>query len=86
MKQEFTADDVIQIGAELRRQAIASATPEERLAGLAPEDRLAGLAPEDRLAGLAPEEMAALLKQIEALLARQGDERPGHRAHREPPV
>jgi hypothetical protein len=95
MKQEFTADDVIKIGAELRRQAIASATPEERLAGLAPEDRLAGLAPEDRLAGLAPEdrlaglapeEMAILLKQIEALLATQGNDRPGHRPHREPPA
>ena len=115
MKREMTVDDVMEIGAELRRQAIASATPaerlaglapedrlaglapedrlaglapedrlaglapEDRLAGLAPEDRLAGLAPEDRLAGLAPEEMAALLQQIEALLAKQPAKQPQHR-------
>ena len=88
MKREMTVEDVMEIGAELRRQAIASATPaerlaglapEDRLAGLAPEDRLAGLAPEDRLAGLAPEEMAALLQQIEALLAKQPAEQPQHR-------
>ena len=79
MKREMTVEDVMEIGAELRRQAIASATPAERLAGLAPEDRLAGLAPEDRLAGLAPEEMAALLQQIEALLAKQPAEQPQHR-------
>lgn len=38
VKQELTVDDVLKIGAELRRQVIASATPEERLAGLAPEE------------------------------------------------
>lgn len=70
MKQEFTADDVIKIGAELRRQAIASATP----------PRAPG-----RVCAV-PEEMAALLKQIEALLARQDDDQPGHRTHQEPPV
>ena len=96
MKREMTVDDVMAMGAELRRRAIVSAAPEElsdelrkqvianaapedRLAGLAPEDRLAGLAPEDRLAGLAPEEMAALLKQIEGLLAGQVQTQPTHR-------
>ena len=79
MKREMTVEDVMEIGAELRRQAIASATPAERLAGLAPEDRLAGLAAEDRLAGLVPEEMAALLQQIEALLAKQPVKQPQHR-------
>ena len=88
MKREMTVEDVMEIGAELRRQAIASASPQERLAGLAPEDRLAGLAPEDRLAGLAPEErlagltraeMAALLEQIETLLAKQSAAPPLHR-------
>ena len=61
MKREMTVEDVMAIGAELRRQAIASATPAERLAGLAPE------------------EMAALLQQIEALLAKQPAEQPQHR-------
>ena len=61
MKREMTVEDVMEIGAELRRQAIASATPAERLAGLAPE------------------EMAALLQQIEALLAKQPAEQPQHR-------
>ena len=77
MNQELTVEDVMEIGAELRRQAIASATPAERLAGLAPEDRLAGLA---------PEEMEELLKQIELLLAahtgRQANDKPHHRSRR----
>jgi hypothetical protein len=37
MQQEITVDDVMEIGAELRRLAIASASPKERLAGLTPE-------------------------------------------------
>ena len=77
VKQELTVEDVIEIGAELRRRAIASATPAERLAGLAPEERLAGLA---------PEEMEELLKQIKLLLAaragRQADDKPRHRSQR----
>ena len=97
MKRAMTVEDVMEIGAELRKQAIASASPEERLAGLAPEERLAGLAPEERLAGLAPEErlaglapeerlvgltpeeMAAMLEQIEMLLAKQPAGPPRHR-------
>ena len=62
MKRAMTVEDVMEIGAELRKQAIASASPEERLAGLAPEERLAGLT---------HEEMATMLEQIEALLAKQ---------------
>ena len=58
----MTVEDVMEIGAELRRQAIVSASP---------EDRLAGLAPEERLAGLTPEEMAALMERIEALLGEE---------------
>ena len=76
-KQELTVEDIMEIGAELRRQAIASATPEERLAGLAPEERLAGLE---------PEEMEALLRQIELLLTaqagRQADGKVRHRTRR----
>ena len=86
MKRELTVEDVMMLGAEIRKRAISSASAEERLAGLAPEERLAGLAPEERLAGLAPEErlagltteeMAVLLKQIEALLASQQAQPPG---------
>jgi hypothetical protein len=36
VKQELTIENVMEIGAELRRQAIAGATPEERLARLTP--------------------------------------------------
>ena len=79
VKREMTVEDVMEIGAELRRQAIVSASPEERLAGLAPEERLAGLAPEERLAGLAPEEMAALMEQIEALLGKKAAGQTRHR-------
>ena len=87
MKREMTVEDVMAMGAELRRRAIVSAAPEELsdelrkqvIANAAPEDRLAGLAPEDRLAGLAPEEMAALLKQIESLLTQQVQTPPTHR-------
>jgi hypothetical protein len=67
MKREMTVEDVMAMGAELRRRAIVSAAPEELsdelrkqvIANAAPEDRLAGLAPEDRLAGLAPEDRLA---------------------------
>lgn len=87
MKREMTVDDVMAMGAELRRRAIVSAAPEELsdelrkqvIANAAPEDRLAGLAPEERLAGLAPEEMAALLRQIERLLTQQVQTQPTHR-------
>ena len=79
MKGEMTVEDVMEIGAELRRQAIASASVDDlseplrkqTIASASPEDRLAGLAPEERLAGLTPEQMADMLKQIEALLAMQ---------------
>jgi hypothetical protein len=80
MNREMTVEDVMKIGNDLRKQAIASASLEERLAGLAPEERLAGLAPEERLAGLAPEEMVALLEQIEALLGgKRSIDKPHHR-------
>ena len=59
MRKEWTVEEVLEVGEEMRKQVIASAAPEERLAGLAPEERLAGLAPEERLAGLAPEERLA---------------------------
>ena len=79
MKGEMTVEDVMEIGAELRRQAIASASVDDlseplrkqAIASASPEDRLAGLAPEERLAGLTPGQMADMLKQIEALLAMQ---------------
>ena len=70
MNREMTVEDVMKIGNDLRRQAIASASPEERLAGLAPEERLAGLA---------PEEMVALMEQIQALLGKQSASKPHHR-------
>ncbi|MEZ4735101.1 MAG: hypothetical protein R3E79_49020 [Caldilineaceae bacterium] len=57
MRKEWTVEDVIEIGEEMRKQVIASAAPEERLQGLAPEERLQGLA---------PEELQVLLKQLEA--------------------
>ena len=72
LQQEMTVDDVMEIGAELRRLAIASASPKERLAGLAPEERLAGLT---------PEQMTDLLKQIESLLAQQPAGAARHRRH-----
>jgi hypothetical protein len=75
MQQEITVDDVMEIGAELRRLAIASASPKERLAGLAPEDRLAGLAPEDRLAGLAPEDRLAGLAPEDRLAGLAPEDR-----------
>ena len=68
MNRAMTVEDVMKMGDDLRKQAIASASPEERLAGmdieeflanLAPEKRLAGMAPEERLAGMAPEERLA---------------------------
>jgi hypothetical protein len=62
------AHEVIDDLSELRRQFIASLTPEERLAGLAPQERLAGLAPQERLAGLAPQELQELQARIQALL------------------
>lgn len=79
MKRELTVEDVMEIGNKIRKQAIASASPAERLAGLAPEDRLAGLAPEDRLAGMTPEEMATLMEQIEALLSKHPLKKTRHR-------
>ena len=88
MNRAMTVEDVMKMGDDLRKQAIASASPEERLAGmdieeflanLAPEKRPAGMAPEERLAGMAPEELVALLEQIEALLAKQSASKPRHR-------
>jgi hypothetical protein len=92
MNREMTVEDVMEIGAELRRraivsasldelsdelrkQAIANATPEERLAGLAAEERLAGLAAEERLAGLAAEERLAGLAAEERLAGLTPEER-----------
>ena len=79
MNRAMTVDDVMKIGDDLRKQAIASASPEERLAGKAPEERLAGMAPEERLAGMAPEELVILMEQIKALLAKQSASQPRHR-------
>ena len=87
MNREMTVDEVMKIGDELRRQAIASASVEDlsdelrkqAIASAPPEERLAGLAPEERLAGLTPEEMARLLAQVEALLAKKPDPKPRHR-------
>ena len=78
MKREMTVDDVMAMGAELRRRAIVSAAPEE-LSDELRKQVIANAAPEDRLAGLAPEEMAALLKQIESLLTQQVQTPPTHR-------
>lgn len=87
MKREMTVDDVIAMGAELRRRAIVSAAPAELSEGLrkqiiasaTPEDRLAGLAPEDRLAGMTDDEMAVLVEQLEALLVKQPPAQHSHR-------
>lgn len=80
MSREMTVEDVMQIGEELRRQAIASATLKElskelrrQIVAAAPiEERLAGLAPEERLTGLAPEERLAGLapEEMARLLAQ----------------
>ncbi len=80
MSKEITVESLLEMGEEMRKQAVASASPEERLAGLGPEERLAGLGPEERLAGLGPEERLAglgpeelrmLMKQIEIYLRKQ---------------
>lgn len=82
MHKEWTVDEVLAIGEEMRKQVIASAAPEERLLGLspearrqvvanaAPEERLAGLEPEERLAGLAPAELEILLQQLQTYLGQ----------------
>ncbi|MBK8046767.1 MAG: hypothetical protein IPK16_06370 [Anaerolineales bacterium] len=88
MQKELTVEDVMVIGDKLRKQAIASATPEEMLAVLSPEamlavlspeERLAGLSPEERLAGLAPEELEQLRAAINAQLAKEQQAKPQHR-------
>ena len=68
MNQEMTVEDVMKMGRALRKQAIASASPAERLAGMAPQERLAGMAPQERLAGMTPEELLAGM-DLEKLLA-----------------
>ena len=70
MKRELTVDDVMEMGNNIRKRVIASASP---------EDRLAGLAPEERLAGLAPEELASMMEQIEALLSKNPLKKTRHR-------
>ena len=70
MNRAMTVEDVMKIGDDLRKQAIASASPQERLAGLAPEERLAGMA---------PEEMVVMMQQIEALLSKQSAGKPQRR-------
>lgn len=82
MHKEWTVEEVLALGEEMRKQVIASAAPEERLLGLdpearrqvvasaAPEERLAGLAPEERLAGLAPEELEKLMRQLQTHLGQ----------------
>ena len=70
MKGEMTVEDVMEIGAELRRQAIASASVDDLSEPLR-KQAIASASPEERLAGLTPEQMADMLKQIEALLAMQ---------------
>ena len=87
MNQEMTVDDVMKMGRDLRKQAIASASPAERLAGMTPEEHLAGmdlekflasLAPEQRLAGMTPEEMVILRERLDALLTKQSADKPQH--------
>ena len=95
MKGEMTVEDVMEIGAELRRQAIASASVadlseplrKQAIANASVDDlseplrkqAIASASPEDRLAGLTPEQMADMLKQIEALLAMQATTPVRHR-------
>lgn len=38
MHKEWTVEEVLAVGEEMRKQVIASAAPEERLLGLAPEE------------------------------------------------
>ena len=83
MNEGVTPESVMEIGAAFREQILATTSVQERqrilatvplqerLAGLAPKERLEGLAPKERLEGLAPEEMAALLREIEAMLGKQ---------------
>lgn len=47
MGAELTLETLLEMGEEVRKHVVASASLEERLAGLAPEERLVGLAPED---------------------------------------
>ena len=60
----------MKMGNDLRQQAIASASPAERLAGMDIEEFLAGLA---------PEELVVLMEQIKAQLAKQSADQPRHR-------
>ena len=53
---------------QIRKQILASTSPDERLAGIPTEERLAGISAEERLAGLTTVELASLLHQIEAYL------------------
>ncbi len=62
MNKEITVESLLEMGEEMRKQAVASASLEERLAGLGPEERLAGLG---------PEELRMLMKQIEVYLRKQ---------------
>lgn len=80
MNRELTVEDVMEIGHTLRKQAIATASPDELseqvrkriIASASPAERLAGMAPEERLAGMAPEErLAGMAPEEMALLLEQ---------------
>ena len=74
MNEGVTPESVMEIGAAFREQILATTSVQERqriLATVPLQERLAGLAPKERLEGLAPEEMAALLREIEAMLGKQ---------------
>ena len=101
MSREMTVEDVIKIGDELRKQAIASASPDEiseqlrkqimasasldEISEHVRKQAISSAPPEDRLAGLAPEEMALLHEQIEVLLAKQSATQPHHRTSADKP-
>lgn len=62
MSAEVTLESLLEMGEEMRKQVVASASPAERLAGLALEERLAGLGPED---------LQALWQQLDRYLGQQ---------------
>jgi len=46
MTEEITLERLLEMGEEMRKKVVESASPEERLAGLDAETRVAGLKPE----------------------------------------
>jgi hypothetical protein len=70
MGEEWTmqfpnVDEMEAMEAELRRNYLASLSPEQRLEGLSPEERLEGLSPEERLEGLSPDELRRLRQLLD---------------------